>query len=118
MNDNFSENLSKSWKDLDPNEVELPPETISRKRKAGGIFLALLGITFFVLSSIFRVVTHTSQVPQSNGALIWLGIAFLYCGALAGMVRTNGGGSRIALGCYGALLFGIAFITAFMQMVW
>jgi hypothetical protein len=47
--------------------------------------------------------------------LIWLAFALLYCAALAGLVRTNGGGARVTLGCFGAILFAFAFIAAVTQ---
>ena len=118
MNDELPQ--PRRWKDLDEPSVDSGPTKIGLERKILGGALALAGVALFFIAAAFPI-THigffnrSNQGPQPNLGLIWLAFALLYCAALAGLVRTEGGGSRVALGCFGAILFAFAFIAAVTQ---
>jgi hypothetical protein len=113
---------SRSWKDLDEPYINLGPAKISLKRKIWGGVLAVLGVTLFILGVMFPVkhigfFIRSSSGAKQNDALIWLSFAFLYCAALTGLVRTNGGAARVGLGCLGSILFALAFIAYVAQTI-
>jgi len=112
---------SRSIEDWDKVKPQVTGENkIGLKRKILGIGLAIAGVALFFIAAAFPI-THigffnrSNQGPQPNLGLIWLAFALLYCAALAGMVRTEGGAPRVALGCFGSILFAFAFIAYVTQ---
>jgi hypothetical protein len=71
------------------------------------IICLALGITFIVTG----VIPHkVNGAPTQSYAAVAFGSALLYCSYLSGWSKSKNAGARVAKGCFGSILFAVAFI--------